>query len=252
MHVLGVFKKLRWQPNKLLLAFYVLFLCVFITLGFWQLSRAEEKQQWLSQRDQSSVAQSSFVNNLENFTGQEFKPISLRGQFSNSHAWLLQNQRVNNQLGFDLIAPFQPQYGPAILVNLGWQANGNVSTWLKTSGQTIVIQGKVRKPMDLPFVSNVFSGQTDSVVELTPNGFPYNNLEHRWYLQISPQHPLAQLTHWQHKTISPAKHTAYAAQWFAMALVLSVAFFIATTNISKLWRPPQQPTSSSPLQQVKK
>ena len=241
MQVFKVIENLRWQHNRLLLVFYLAFVGIFISLGIWQLSRAEQKRTWLAQRD-SSTPQFDFVDNLAFVNPQEFSQISLRGQFAADQAWLLQNQRVNNQLGYDLIAPFQPQQGPAILVNLGWQPTADITSWLANIGDTIAIHGKLRTPMDLPFVSNIFSTGKDSLVEITPGDFPYPNLEKRWYLQISPEHPLAQVTHWQNKTISPEKHRAYAVQWFAMALVLTAAFIIATTNITQLCRSTRRQT----------
>ncbi|BFM04820.1 SURF1 family protein [Halioxenophilus aromaticivorans] len=242
MQLTAAIKKLQWHPNKPLLCFFLFFFCLLTILGCWQLSRAEQKHQWLIQRDQSPTPLANFINDLSYFSGEEFTAISLRGRIDKDKAWLLQNQRVNHQLGYDLLVPFLPELGPSILINLGWQATTDLPGWLNNSGQTIVIQGKVRKPMDLPFVSNVFKPGGDSVVEITPDGFPYNNLEKRWYLQISSEHPLAQITHWQGKTISPAKHTAYAVQWFSMAAVLSLAFLLASTNVLQIWRQHQNPT----------
>jgi len=236
MHAAVTIKQLRWQSNSWLLIFFVCFFTLFICLGVWQLSRAESKRQWLAQRNNAERSNIEQITQLTTFSGKEFQPIALRGAFDQQTAWWLQNQTLNNQLGFDLLVPFNTESGQAILVNLGWQPNTDLSAWRNNTGQTIVIRGKVRKPMDLPFVSNIFNNENSSVVEIVPSHFPYKNLNQEWYLQIDPDQPQALTTHWQANTMTPAKHVGYAVQWFTMAAALLIVFILTTTNITTLWR----------------
>lgn len=236
MSALSAIKNVRWQPNSLLVIFFAGFFSLFLILGSWQLNRAEEKRQWLFDRESAQQNPFQKIYNPVSDPVKEFDKVELTGQFDYQQAWLLENQTVNGQIGFDLIAPFVTEQGSAVLVNLGWQANKDLSAWLNNTGQTNRVRGMVRMPSDLPFVSNVFSAQVNAVVELVPGQFPYANLTPSWFMQIDPSHKLALLTHWQGQTISPAKHTGYAVQWFTMAAVLTVAFLFANTNIGTVWR----------------
>ena len=47
-------------------------------------------------------------------------------------------------------------------------------------------------------------------------------------LRLDPQSPAALTPHWQLVNVEPAKHSAYAMQWFGMALLLVVLFAIAS------------------------
>ena len=41
---------------------------------------------------------------------------------------------------------------------------------------------------------------------------------------------------WPVINVTPEKHTAYAVQWFAMALVLLLLYLWRSTNVAEVWR----------------
>ena len=56
--------------------------------------------------------------------------------------------------------------------------------------------------------------------------FPYQ-------LRLDQDSPGALQTGWATVSVQPAKHTGYAVQWFAMALVLLVMTVIANSNLAE-------------------
>ncbi|WP_317932822.1 SURF1 family protein [Halioxenophilus sp. WMMB6] len=241
---IAAIRNIQWQINKTAALFFCCFFVMFIGLGFWQIERAGQKKVWLETRGFNAAIEPQQVSWLSDFTGGEFSRVSLRGHYDLTHYWLLQNQVLDGIVGEDLLVPFITGAGEAVLVNLGWREE---SVWRKNSGQpqhlpsgAVTITAVLRKPFDLPFVSNIFEGGQASVLEVVPGDFPYTNLEANWYLQLDPSQPEALLTHWQMNTITPAKHIGYAVQWFTMAAVLLFAFLVTNSNLVSLWRVPKQ------------
>lgn len=247
MQLVSAIKRLRWQASLLLTIFFICFFVLFIGLGIWQLQRVDEKRLWLESRQNAQHGEHQLIEALPTAAAQEFATIAIAGQFDQKSAWLLENQTVHGKVGYDLIAPLVMQNGQAILVNLGWQSNPVLAPWLGKAGQPVVISGTLRKPYNLPFVSNFFSAQQNAVIELVPAQFPFSNLNQQWYLQIDPLHPLAQVTHWQSPTTTPEKHFGYALQWFSMAAILAVAFLFASTNLVVIWRQQKLTKTNQPV-----
>lgn len=224
-------KEFRWQLNVPLLGLFGLVFLLFISLGIWQLARAEQKQTLLDQQHQGTVNASQSVVNFDYFDGSEYERVKLYGQFQAIKFWRLQNQIVDGQIGNDILAAFTLINGQTIIVNLGWLAKDSEVTPV-TDATPVNITGFVRKPMDLPFVKNIFTPGQESIVEIIPAHFPEANIIADWYLQIAPSEPMALTTHWQVQTMSPDKHIGYAVQWFAMAAVLFVALVFSNSNLA--------------------
>lgn len=224
-------KEFRWHLNWPILILFSAFLGLFVSLGFWQLERAEQKREIIQQQASHSQATATRVSNFDFFDGEQYQQIELFGRFLSTTHWRLQNQIVDGQVGIDLLQPFMLTNGQTIIVNRGWvPANATVEPSINDAN--INLQGAVRAPMDLPFVSNIFTGSEASVVEIIPADFPLDNLVADWYLQIAPEHPAALKTHWQVATMPPAKHMGYAAQWFTMAAVLMAALLFTNSNLA--------------------
>jgi cytochrome oxidase assembly protein ShyY1 len=224
-------KEFQWQLNVPLLGLFGLVFLLFISLGIWQIARAEQKQTLLDQQRQGAINASHSVSNFDYFDGSEYQSVRLFGQFQVTKFWHLQNQIVDGQIGNDILAAFTLTNGQTIIVNLGWLAK-DVEVTPAINASPVTITGFVRKPMDLPFVKNIFTPGQESIVEIIPGDFPQANIVSDWYLQIAPSEPMALTTHWQVKTMSPDKHMGYAVQWFSMAAVLFVALVFSNSNLA--------------------
>ena len=112
--------KLRsWIPSLVTL----LILPVLLWLGFWQLDRAEQKQQLLhkfeAQQDAPLIALQTL--DKQQLLDYRFRQVSAGGTYDAEQQILLDNQVVQGRAGFHVFTPLRLQASSAaILVNRGW------------------------------------------------------------------------------------------------------------------------------------
>src|SRR5690554_7517928 len=107
----------RWQFDWRLLMFSGLLLPVLLSLGVWQLNRAEEKQLLLAAWQQ----QASQADWPEIVSGELEKeqPVVLTGWYT-EYTWLLDNRTRDGVPGYEVLTLFTPVEGPSLVVNRGW------------------------------------------------------------------------------------------------------------------------------------
>lgn len=235
-------RQIHWTIDFKAAFLFGSFFLIFVILGVWQLDRAAEKRILTQQK--LNYAQTEPVELLSlKHTPSEHQAVSLQGQFDANSIWFLKNQIIRGEYGYDVLIPFTTYQGESLIVNLGWVpgiTNQNpdihpdqLAQWLDVQS----IDGNARSPMDLPFVENIFqTNEKASILEITPESFPYADVEPSWYLQISPNDPMALRTHWQDTSIKASKHIGYAIQWFAMAITLALAFLLTNSDLAQRWQ----------------
>lgn len=213
-------------PKRLIgfVLFSLLAISVCIKLGLWQLTRAQEKQALLD-IDQTVISTLSQVtkDNLH-------YRVSLQGYFDNQQPILLDNQTHNSRIGYHLYLPFHSDE-QTILVNLGWiaaspsrQVLPEIATFTGNyhlTGTLSAAQGSPWLLGDNIYVSenNVLVIQRTAITQLQS----YLNIPLKpLLLQLEHDSPIGFSKTWQITVMPPAKHTAYAVQWFALAFALSL------------------------------
>lgn len=217
----------RHKLSKRLISFVLfslLAIAVCIKLGLWQLSRAQEKQILLD-------IDKPTLTSLTQITADSLhRKIALHGYFDNQTPILLDNQTYNKQFGYHLYLPFHSDK-QTILVNLGWlagsaarlslpdiptytgryQLNGTLSA---QQGSPLLLGDNITPTTDGPLViqrTDIAQLQTYLNTPLTP-----------LLLQLEPDASIGFIKTWTITVMPPAKHTAYAVQWFALAFALSL------------------------------
>src|SRR5476649_1761594 len=82
---------------------------LLIFLGFWQLSRGEEKREMLANYAERRVATPLTSDQLQTSTDPAYRRVQLRGQFDAGHSLLLDNSIRDGRPGVELIQPFHDQ-----------------------------------------------------------------------------------------------------------------------------------------------
>lgn len=235
------------RPEILAFIALILIFCLFLLmlkLGFWQLSRAEEKTRIL-QNIETKMAQKPLdfnrlnqlvLNNYSlrksdiNLTGYKFKfqALPIQGKLI-----MLDNQIYQGQVGYLVFQPIMVnENSPLLLLELGFikglatrdslPAIEELSGWQVFSGR--IYQKQVnplsyqlypefdwpKRIQNLNFqaLSSIY-GQPFLPVILQPNNID-NQLPKPWM-------PVA---------MSSEKHLGYAFQWFAMAITLIILTFV--------------------------
>lgn len=223
-------------------ALILLLLYVLVSLGFWQLERAEQKQQIIERVNFANKQPPMHIYEPDQLIYQTHKKVLLSGQYWGDKQFIYDNQTANGVAGYYVLTPFQIKNSPEIvLVNRGFIAWGNQRTItdISVGRQLRTIQASVDTPIKR--------------IELKPSRLDDNfplmiqslDLPRMAVVLKMPLIPVIMkldttqidgyLRQWRpFYGISIDRHIAYAVQWFAMAFVLLlIALFLLIKTIKK-------------------
>lgn len=206
----------------------VLATTVLLRLGFWQLERAEEKQQALSKlAQQQDLSIENWVA-VEDFDSIHSHRVKFKGTIVGQQVWLLDNRVFEGQVGYSVITQFKikgiERYA---LVDWGWVkapvSRAELPT-IELPDAELLLQGLV-KTMDF---RQVVLKQTSEV------GWPRRIQSLREldlsqgiiYADSGLVEGLVQI--YKPVVMPPEKHQAYAMQWFLLALACAAIFVFAS------------------------
>ena len=224
----------KWLPTITTL----LLLPLLMSLGFWQLDRAEQKRALQHDFASRPLAQPLGLADLQKDKDIRYYAITLRGHYSNQII-LLDNKIIKGKVGFDVLTPFVPiNSSKSILINRGWIPRGqnrqDMPTIPDVEGQQ-TINGVIYVPPKrmLTLTQQTFEQPAPNImITQTPN-IPLlaNKLKHRLYpviVLLSPKAENGFVREWNPVTITPYKHLGYAVQWFALAATLLLLYLYVT------------------------
>lgn len=96
-----------------------------LSLGFWQLERADEKRAIEAEIIAAQSDSAEFVQ-VSELTDKEYYQVILKGHYDNNKQFIYDNQIVNSNTGYFVLTPFVLENKTAILVNRGfvpWRGN---------------------------------------------------------------------------------------------------------------------------------
>ena len=218
-----------FAPGRVPTVVVLALLPVLVFLGVWQLGRAEQKRTLLDSYAVHRTAAPLNVGQLMSTSTPAFRRVQLRGHLDAQHSLLLDNRVRDGKVGVELLQPFQDQAsGQWLLLNRGWieWPSRRTPPVFSTPDRLVELEGWVYESPGTPFQlqADPATGNWPRLVtavfpvkvwaELGRSGF---NDE----VRIAPGLAAYQADWPVIATgMGPEKHTAYAVQWFAMALAL--------------------------------
>lgn len=206
----------------------VVFTALFVTLGLWQLDRAEQKETLLGQYGREMP----YVTPRDLSVIREFDRIEVSGRFAPERQVLIDNIPLEGRIGYYVITPFEPSNrGPILLVNRGWipkQGAGMPASDIDVDTDYRDIRGLVGH---LPRVA-IRPGEAFAEHGDWPRTALYPTIEEiaaelessvlPLVLLLSPEGDDGYLRRWEPEVSGPMTHYSYAVQWFAMATAVVV------------------------------
>lgn len=242
----GATRRTRWLVSCLA----VIVTLALTGLGLWQLDRGERKQRIAKRMDQRAQASARTVAGLAQMDDPAHYPVDDYGRFDNDHSILIDNRLREGRAGYHLLTLFRTRSGQPVLVNRGWLPRGRDRQKLPAIPE---VQGEVRirghayihREKDLvlredPLASMDWPLRVQRVdraalarrleVELAP-------FIVRLAPDTGPERGAQLPRQWPQRRMGPGRHYAYAVQWFAMAALAPVLFWLAGRRRNQEDRP---------------
>ncbi len=229
--------KQYFAVNPLWLCLTLTAFAILINLSWWQLSRASEKTQQLQRLAALQTAGALTPAQLATLEPAviDGAPLSGEARWLAPYSWLLDNQIVEGQVGYDVIVPVQADgVNQLLLVNLGWVAGGRDRSRLPLIDipERIRLEGLLRTEVSGLMLLGQNAEETGSW-PMRIQQVDYDELARISGLNLLPvllyqQQNTEFISHYQPVVLPPEKHRGYALQWFLLAVaVVGVALAAA-------------------------
>lgn len=222
---------------------------LLLSLGTWQLNRAEQKQALLTARDSGKAAPAMDLNlGTSPQTADRYRPAIVRGRYRTNQQWLLDNRVYKGRAGYHVYTLLETgnSSASAVLVNRGWVDAGPSRTFLP---EVPVPEGIVELSgrLDLP-ESVALKLENEQLASIAPvvvvQHLDLVELESAigrellaFALVLDDGQPGSLQRDWSESLgMTPQKHIGYAVQWFALAAALLIIYVGVNTrrvNVSK-------------------
>lgn len=210
----------------------IILLAVCLKLGFWQLQRSDFKLQIRNViAEREAMDYQLLTNELVFASSYEHFKVKVTGRYDTRREFLLDNQVVNGQVGFNVITPLQiGDSETRVLVNRGWvPATGDrsVRPGYATPAGEFELQGRASVPS-----SSYFTLQNEQEKAVWNPVWQHLDITRLKRFVDFPLQPIVILLDedsdaggflrkWpDFKDSWVERHNGYAFQWFALAATL--------------------------------
>jgi len=213
---------------------------VLVSLGFWQLDRAEQKRALLAQysggRDHVVM---QLEAGLKSAAGLNYRSAVVTGHYDAAHQFLLDNRTHAGRAGYQVLTPFMIRAsGTAVLVNRGWIPLGESRDRLP----------QVPVPEDARSISGRLKIPSRVLVlgkEEPRRGWPWRIQRVRLdvlsrelgrpllpvVLLLDAEQNDGYVRAWRPLVgFGPERSVGYAVQWFGLATVLLIIYLVVNTR----------------------
>jgi surfeit locus 1 family protein len=225
------------RPTWFAVALTIAGILLFVRLGVWQLDRASEKDELLRRFAAGAAAGvEEFGMVAEAPPVDRYPRLDVRGSFLPGHYYLLDDQTHAGQVGVHVYVPFAPRgRDPYLLVDLGFlpkERGANPRLPPLPSGETHVRGLYVPPPgVGIRMGGDSLPGQrgpekTMIYVDLKEIGADLGRSLYPRVLLLDADPASIYTRDWTPGFMPPARHRAYAFQWFTFALAAVVMFVL--------------------------
>jgi len=230
----------RFTPRWFIILITLAFFSLFVRLGFWQMTRAEEKEKILKQQE-TQAALTPISWNASQKEPTQYQKIKTKGTYL-PYFFYLDNQHFQHQFGYHVLSPLQlaGSDNKIIIVDRGW-VKGDItrqslpkvnipSGWLNVSGAAYYPSKKLwslgpnleARGKRKYIIEHFDAKQLSEILQMKV--YPF-------IIRLSKKESHGFIREWAVISMPPQRHYAYALQWFAMAAAILIIFVVC--NIKK-------------------
>jgi surfeit locus 1 family protein len=232
-----------FEPRAFTTLLALLGVTALVSLGRWQLQRADEKRSLYALFDSGADA----TRALDAATPRlpRYQHVDAVGAYDPSRQILIDNMSsAKGQAGYYVITPFALHDGGWLLVNRGWVPVGARRAEkppVAVSGEEREIKGRAdvlpraglqlgeRTPLVPPYPV-VANFPTHAELTALLGGVSWSRAAD--VVLLDAGEPDGYLREWQPPGFPPVRHVAYAVQWFALAIAVVVIYVV--TNVRRV------------------
>ncbi len=213
-------------------------LSILLSLGFWQLERADEKRGIENAIILAQKHPAELVETIQDLHNKEYYQVLLKGHYDVDKQFIYDNQIVKNNAGYYVLTPFVINKNNAILINRGfvpWHGRRDKLADIRLNTNETTIKVRLIKPkqriklrqqnVEKHFPILIQSLDMTQLSKLSG----YDLVPMLAQLDIDAQQGFYRK--WKPFYGSVDKHLGYALQWFLMALTLFIiAIYLFVKN----------------------
>jgi len=219
------------KPRFFIPAFLIIAtLALLISLGFWQLERADEKRAIEDQIANANANDVELITDVDLLSEKEYYHVRLQGSYIKDKQFIYDNQIVDQIPGYYVLTPFVLKGdSKVILINRGfipWNGRRDQIADIDIGVKITEVNVQISKPVkrielkagqvkpDFPVLIQALDMDEMSAIA----SLDFANIVGL----LSPESENGFVRKWEPYTGSIERHIGYAIQWFLMALVLSI------------------------------
>ncbi len=201
-----------------------------VSLGFWQLERADEKRGIEASIKQANTGSVELIKKEEGLQSKEYYEVRLQGKYLSDKQFIYDNQIVDQVSGYYVLTPYALEaQSKAILINRGfipWNGRRDKLADIVIGQETREIKVQISKPIKrMELKPSEVGIQFPALIQ----SIDLQDMADRAKVDFSSVIGLLDasasngfIRKWEPYTGSIEKHIGYAVQWFLMALVLAI------------------------------
>lgn len=214
----------------------LLLLVLLMSLGFWQLDRAEQKRVLLqAYGDRPTDAAIRIDDGFAFGPDWRYRRAQAIGKYDSHHQFLLDNRVRQGRVGYHVLTPLRLAQGDAVvLVNRGWVPQGATRADLPElpapDAPELSIEGLIDFPPQKVFVLGEGEDRDPGwpkVLQQVRLDLQARQLNVRllpMVLLLDKDQPGGFVREWNPVVVGPERHVGYAVQWFALAAALVILY----------------------------
>jgi surfeit locus 1 family protein len=219
----------------------IVLIALLISLGRWQLRRADEKRALFDSF--AAGADATQAIDLQTPHLRRYQHVEATGHYDQTRQVLIDNMVDAERAGYFVITPFALAGGGWVLVNRGWVPLGASRAErpaIPVSGDTRRVRGRADN-MPSPGIqmgTKAVLAPPYPVVAAFPSRSEIGRLlgESSWtsatdLVLLDAGEPDGYVRDWSPPGFPPMRHIGYAVQWFALALTLFILWVV--TNLKR-------------------